>query len=734
MQYRRLADHALAASFLLAVLTAQANDPDSSASNAPQGAETPGSPGPTSAPESTSLAPIIVNTSRFRDARIELSPSVGTTIYSVDSDAIANLSQGEDSSFDEVLEHLPGVSKDSKASGSLHVRDDHGNVQYRINGVELPENISGFGLSIDTRFVDQLNFLTGALPAQYGLRTAGVVDIQTKEGNLDPGGSISYEGGSHQTNQVGVQGFGGSQTASYYLSASGMTSRQGIENPSSSQNALHDDTSQLRFFGNFNWYLDTDTRLGLIAGTYHGKYQIPDKPDQSTQYTLSGVGAIASSALNESQYENNQFVLASLQSTIGDLDYQVSVFHQYSNLHYIPDVNGDLEFNGLASENFRSNSANGIQLDSSWKYSKNHTVRFGAQYTSQLTSSNNSTLAFPANIDGTPSSATPTSAIVDDSSKLGILASIYAQDEWRIDPKLTLNYGLRFDQVNAFIAENQWSPRLNIAYKWSDDTLIHAGFSRYFSPPPQELLSQSSLALYAGTTAAPAVNYSDHVRAERTSYYDLGFGHSLSSSWTVSMDAYYKDINNLLDEGQFGPALILTPFNYATGSIKGLELSTTYNHRIYSAYANLALARAQATDIISGQSTFSASDLAYIANHSIYLDHDQRVTASLGGAIHLDPETRIAVDALYGSGLRTDGVDANGNSIPNGDHMPAYVVVNTTLSHEWKVSPGWKTEGRLSILNLFDRVYELRSGDSVGLGAPQYGLRRSLYGSVSIKF
>jgi len=64
--------------------------------------------------------------------------------------------------------------------GQLHVRGDHANVQYRVDGVVIPEAISGFGQSLETRFANNIDVLTGALPAQYGYRTAAVFDIRTK--------------------------------------------------------------------------------------------------------------------------------------------------------------------------------------------------------------------------------------------------------------------------------------------------------------------------------------------------------------------------------------------------------------------------------------------------------------------------------------------------------------------------------------------------------------------------
>ena len=94
--------------------------------------------------------------------------------------ALEALPQGTNTPLDKVLLQAPGVSQDSAASGELHVRNEHANLQYRINGIMLPDGVGAFGQIIDTGIVGSLALITGALPAQYGLRTAGVLDIQTK--------------------------------------------------------------------------------------------------------------------------------------------------------------------------------------------------------------------------------------------------------------------------------------------------------------------------------------------------------------------------------------------------------------------------------------------------------------------------------------------------------------------------------------------------------------------------
>ncbi len=686
--------------------------------------------------ESATLDPVTVTAIRLKNARIELSPKVGTTVYTIDTKTVDALGQGADTSFDEVLLHLPGVDKDSKASGSLHVRDDHGNVQYRVNGVQLPENISGFGTSIDTRFVDRIDFLTGALPAQYGLRTAGIVEIETKEGKITPGGEISLGFGSHSQFEPSAQVFGSVGSLTYYLSGSYLSNNQGIENPLPTSSASHDKTEQDKSFGALSYYLDDSSRLGLIFGTYNGKFQIPTNPDQPFAYslagysdTVAGTNSYPSNLVNENQTEVNRFVVGSYQQTFGDFDYQVSVFHQYSDLHFTPDPIGDLIFNGVASDTLRSNTANGLQFDSSYKLNAAHTLRAGGGYTRQTTTSNNTVGVFAVDAGGTQVPPFKPVSIIDDSSKVGRLSSLYVQDEFHIDPKLTLNYGVRFDTVDAFVNERQWSPRLNAAYKLTEDTFVHAGFSRYFTPPPQELASQQSINLYTGTSNQPAVTTSDNVKAERTSYWDLGVGHKVTEHLTVAVDAYYKQITNLIDEGQFGQALILSPFNYAQGHAHGVELSTTYNASQWSGYANLAYQKAQGTNIISGQSLFGPDELAYIASHYIYLDHDQTYTAS-GGVSYRFDDSQVSLDGIFGSGLRRTG----DNGIPNGDSLPQYTVVNTAFSHTWKVTPVGELDGRLALLNVFDKVYLLRDGTGVGVGAPQFGVRRTVYGGISLKF
>jgi outer membrane receptor protein involved in Fe transport len=86
----------------------------------------------------------------------------------------------------------------------------------------------------------------------------------------------------------------------------------------------------------------------------------------------------------------------------------------------------------------------------------------------------------------------------------------------------------------------------------------------------------------------------------------------------------------------------------------------------------------------------------------------------------------VDVDALYGSGLR--------NGFANSGHLPSYTQFNAAVSQPFDLPTIGKLETRLSLVNVFDRVYELRDGTGIGVGAPQYGARRTVYASVTKSF
>jgi outer membrane receptor protein involved in Fe transport len=660
-----------------------------------------------------------VVTGQLDRAREDIVPSLGATSYELTALQITALPQGADASFSQVLLRVPGVAQDS--GGQVHLRGEHANLQYRINDVLLPEGISGFGSELDTRFVDTLSVLTGSLPAQYGYRTSGVVDIHTKSGGTAEVSELSVYGGEHERFRPSFE-FGGSQgRVDYYLNGSYDTHTLGIDNPTGRRDAIHDRTEQAKGFGYFSVLLDATSRLNLIVSGSTAKFQIPNNPDQAPAFTLPGVTWFDSATLDENQRESNRYVVVAYQKTLGAASMQAVAFIRTSRVHFLPDPVGDLVFNGVASDVQRDILSNGVELDARWALADTHTLRGGLLVTADRATTATTTAVFAADADGNQASATPFS-IADRQRKRGYLYGVYAQDEWKLSDRLTLNYGLRADGVEASTREGQLSPRLNAVYKFSEATSLHAGYARYFTPPPLELLQASSIAQFNGTTNASEVTASSPVRSERSHYFDLGMSHKVSPALALSLDSYYKMARHQLDEGQFGRAIILSPFNYRTGEVYGAEFSANYTQGKFAAYANLALSRATGRDIVSGEFQFGPDELAYIATHDVYLDHDQRYTASTGVS-YAWHHTQLSADLLYGSGLR--------RGFANREKLPAYHPFNLGIEHTFTLAPHRQLRARLDVVNVFDEVYELRDGSGIGVGAPQFGERRGIYGGLA---
>ncbi|MGH8220410.1 MAG: TonB-dependent receptor [Steroidobacteraceae bacterium] len=711
---------------------------------------------------SSNLATVVVTARRLNAERSEIETQTGASTYKITSEAIAAQPGGENVPLNQVLLQAPDVVQDS--FGQLHVRGDHNDLQYRLNGVILPEGISVFSQTLSPRLISSLSLITGALPAEYGLRTAGIIDLTTNSGLLQPGGYLSMYGGSHGTIQPSAEYGGSNDGFSYYVSGDMLRNQLGIESPDGSANPLHDQSTQLHGFGYFEGILDPNDRLSLIVGTSDDSYEIPNQrglqpagiggvtglgpcgdgvsfyspPCQGADMQVlqaNGQYAYLSDGLNETQHELAQYGIFSWQHSQGDFNVQSSLSARYTSLHFSPDLTGDLLYNGIAQNAFKSDTALAWQTDGSYHLGASHTVRAGFYLQHDSATSDTTSQGLPIDMLGNQLSDLPLT-IVQNGTQAQQIESAYLQDEWKMFTGFTLNYGLRFDHYNAYSSGSQVSPRVNFVWQFETGTTVHGGYSRYFTPPPFELIASGTFTTLTGTTALPPGSNTEDTPpiAERADYYDFGVQQKLfDSGLTLGVDAYGETAQHLIDEGQFGAPIILTPFNYRYGRIGGIEFTGNYSMNAFSAYANLAFQSAKGKDVESSQFNFGSDDLAYIANNYIHLDHEERVSAS-AGASYVWRETRFSVDSIFGTGLRSDLALPDGSSIPNGDHTQGYQTVNLGVSHALRVAGNQPLTARFDVINVFDKMYEIRSGSGIGVFAPQWGASRGFFGGLEWDF
>jgi opacity protein-like surface antigen/outer membrane receptor protein involved in Fe transport len=710
-------------------------------------------PAPT-VPQISPTEAVAAQSESFDQARSNLYTTIGTTSDTIDRDTIEALPQGANAPVEKVVLQAPGVSQDSAASGLLHVRNDHANVQFRINGVMLPDGVTGFGSVLDTDLIGSISLVTGALPAEYGMRTVGLLDITTRTDVFNNSGSVGIYGGSQGTIQPGFE-YGGTFGANcpsgataqskstcfggvqYFFTGTYLQNKEGIENPLPSYGAIHDFTQQEKAFAYLSTFIDPYTRLSLISGTFTASFQIPNTTNAPISPTIQpflpvfGLSTFNSANLNENQDEDTQFGVLALQRSVNGFDGQISYFTRYNNLHFMPDPVGDLLLNGVASDISRQSYSNGFQGDASYIVNPAHTLRAGFTVSAEESWVDNTSLVL-SDSTGAPES------ITDDVSKVGWLAGVYVQDEWRITNQLTMNAGLRFDQMWQYVDANQLSPRLSFTYKPFENTTIHAGYARYFTPPVLVEAAPSNVALFDGTTGAPTNSGTNPVLPERSHYFDAGIDQKVPlgctsalprdcASLDLGLDAYYKIAQDLIDNGNFGQALVLSAFNYAHGVVQGVEFSAKYHNGNFQAYGNLAVGQEKATDVVSNQFLFdNATPLAdlggltvlqYLDSHWIYTDHTQLVTGSAGVSYRWNNNT-VSADMIYGSGLRTG--DANI------DTEAPYAQFNVGVAHDFATPDGPVTV-RFDVVNVLDTVYQIRSGTGIGVFAPQYGPRRGYF-------
>src|SRR6202166_950852 len=576
-----------------------------------------------------SMPEIVVTSQHLDESRSHIQTQTGASTYVINEEAIAAQPGGDNNLLNQVIMQAPDVAQDS--FGQFHVRGEHNGLQYRLNGIILPEGISVFGQSLDPRLISSMSVVTGALPAEYGLRTAGIIDITTKNGLQAPGGTVSLYGGSHGTVEPSFNYAGGAGQFSYLVTGSFLRNDLGIESPDGRSNPIHDHTTQYHGFGYFEDILDDENRVALMLGSSVGKFQIPNQSglQPSLGLTVNGVSAYPSEALNENQREVTQFAALSWQHSAGAFDVQSSFMARYSSLTFKPDPLGDLLYTGVAQDAYKQNMAYALQSDAAYRLDDSHTVRAGVFVQSDHSISDTTSQVLLTDASGAPIGDVPT-AIVDNNAKTEWIESIYLQDEWKIIPTVTVNYGARFDRFNAYTSAHQVSPRVNIVWQALPGTTVHTGYSRYLSPPPFELVGGKDIALFQTTTSPPNSLAADSPSAERANYYDLGVQQKIFRALTLGIDTYYKQSVNLIDEGQFGAPIILTPFNYRYGKQYGVEFSAYYTVQNFSAYLNFAAQSAKGKDFTSAQFNFVPTEVPYVAANYIHLDHEQQQTGSGG--------------------------------------------------------------------------------------------------------
>jgi outer membrane receptor protein involved in Fe transport len=654
--------------------------------------------------------------------------ATGNSKYTMTAKDIANLPAGEAAPLNDVLLQMPGVALDQNQE--IHIRGEHAGIQYQMNGIMLPLDINNdptFTQLLNAYFVSSVSLIDGVLPAQYGYRTSGVIEIQTKDGCDGGHNKFSIYGGMYDTAEPSFQVQGCNGKFSYYLTGLYLHSSLGLSSATPGHDPIHDDVNQGQGLTYLTYDLNPWAKLSLISGWTVADNEFPNRPDLPPLYTLQGVNPAdyPSSEINSSLEQQDYYGVLALNGVAREgIDYQLAYGIHYNEQTFNPDPIGDLIYQGISPHAFTSDLANTLQGDVTYRAGSN-TFGAGFYFGEYGVESDNTSQVFRVDPNGVQIAPYLPITVIANLNKINLLYGLYWQDTWQITPKFSVNFGSRWDRADGFVNDSQFSPTINLVYKPRPDTTIHAGFARNFQIPNFQNISISSdLAGTSGSTGLPPSTNSTALDAETDYTWDVGYTHQFTPHLQWAQDCYFRIDRHYIDEGEFGYIPLDAPFNYVRGYGAGIENTLTYNVRDFSLRATAFVAREEVRGVATGQYNFPPlGQLEYIDNHYIILDHTPLLGIS-GGMAYQWRGYKFMIDGLYSSGLR--------GGFANTDQLPVVWQVNLGAVRKFELPRLGEVENRITLINIFDRTNLIRPATGIGVFQSAYGPRISLYDGLTV--
>ena len=692
--------------------------------------------------------PVLLTLSKSKmialEVRSPLAPiqyKASSETYSVSRKDIEALPRGNNVELQDVLLTVP-----SAVYGSLkqvHLRQDHANLQLRIDGVPIPDTVSStFSDVLSPRAWERADMILGGMEAQYGNKTAAVLDITTKSGTRPGFGSAQMFGGSNRTINPSFE-YGGTigEKFRFYVLNSHTATNRGIEPPTLGHSIFHGQSERNQTFLRGDYQLDNSNNFSFVFLNSVAKYQIPTLPGREIdpsgvmlpllQASQPGFSPVASQAIDENQKEHNQYGHMVWRHDVNSASFfSLSGYARQTRATFRTDPLNVLAYTADPTEPFSAGSqdrnaySGGVRLDYTYIPNKEHLIKAGFQVDRTQTVNKTRLFTFADNGAGNPTGNVL--GLDADNRLIGYRQEFWVQDQWSPNDHWTFNLGVRADAVQYQRHEGQVSPRVGVTYKADPANVFHVYYGRQFTPPNLEAISFAKLNT-DGTRAAPENTTNNTVRAERAHYFEVGSYHALSRWATVQLTGYYKLAHFLSDAGQFGTTPLLNYFAFERGWQRGidgaLKLQLMEN---LSARGNVAWGQCKGYGLQSGHVLLEQKEINDINSQGgVFCDHSQTLTSSGVVAYRFMERTTFTGQMLFASGLRT----AEEGGKTNSTHSPSYTIYNMSLTHV--IPLPWDNQKLLlgfDIVNLLDQQYFINRGEgSIGLGVSHAGMPRSFF-------
>jgi outer membrane receptor protein involved in Fe transport len=658
--------------------------------------------------------------------------------YSVSRKDIEELPRGNNIELADVLLTIPGA-----VNGTLrqvHIRQDHANLQFRIDGVPIPDTVSSvFSDVISPRTWERANFILGGPEAQFGNRTAAVIDVTTKSGTDPAVGSVQYLGGSNETINPSFE-YGGTVGSAFrfYLQNSFTSTNRGLDPPTLGKTNFHNQSNRNQTFLRGDWQVNNQNNVTWLFLNSIAKLQIPTRPDLTPNDTIvdlirgdnPGFVPVGSQHVDEYQKETNQYSHVVWRHDWNtSQSFSLAGYFRHTRATFNTDPLNVLAFTQDPEEPFSAGSqdrfaySGGIRFDYTQRLNPDHLIKAGIQI--DRTQAVNKTRLSAFLRDGV---GDPTGGVVSrngDSRTIGWREEFWIQDQWTPWEQWTFNIGVRFDQIQALTNDRQVSPRLGATYALTPNHVFRAFYGRLFTPPNLEAVRFAQLNTI-GTTAEPENLTNRTVKPERAHYFEIGSSHALSEWVTVELTGFYKLSKNLSDAGQFGTTPLLNFFAFKQGWQRGVDFAVKakFMDNLYGR-ANVAWGQCRGKKLQSGHFLLHQDEIDDINSRSgVFCDHMQLVTSSAVLTYRPFVHTTMTGQMLFGSGLRT----AEAGKKTNSGNSPSHTTYNLSIDQVVSLWDNYKMVLGFDVINVLDQQVFLNQGEgSIGLGVSHANLPRSYF-------
>ena len=601
-------------------------------------------------------------------------------------------------------------------TGEVHIRGQHAEYTYYVDGLPVPSGISGsLNELFDPQVVNQIDFQTGGWDAEYGNKNAAVVNINTR---IPSGGfhwDVSGFGGSFRTGFPDKTQSTNGQSLTFSTNsgewgffASGSRQQSDMRREpvvfDTAHNAVenfHNTGTDVFGFAKLQYSATDQDVVNIEVNRSRTRFAVPFD-------SVEGI-------IDDHQQDLNGFVNLGWRHQVGTENLElgesselfIGTFFRDGSLAYTPGLTDSATFtfpgdtNSYIIAEDRTFRTTGTKID--YTVRAHHGLEFKTGVLAQFTSGHE---------DFSSQTTTGSPGPASNSNLNGSDVGLYAQTAIAPSDRWELRAGARFDNHNAPFAgnQNQISPRAKLSFFPSPANTFWVYYARLFLPTNVEDLRAITSTSQGGVVAAPTF-------PERDNFFELGFVHRFPFGVVSKISAYRKKSTPGIDDATVPGTAIVTSVNIAQVSITGLEGVLEIRPRgPLSGYVNLAINHAYGSHPITGG--FFPADSS---PGNFDLDHDQRVSG-VASAVYSSRGFYLSATGIYGSGL-TNGSDPDSTygrglfAFNKHTHVDPNFIVNASVGYSFAVGRAI-VRPQLYVDNVFDRKYLLKgaffSGASVG--------------------